>query len=147
MAIGKKIQRMHAVEAEALLPWYATGTLGARDARQLIVALARDPELAEEYAAVREEYAETIRLNESLGAPSPRAMQNLFAAIDAESCHFPGAVTQKHSPFSPAALKGFLVSLSPKTLAWSAALAMVALLMIGSAFGALLMKYEIALQH
>src|SRR5262245_17649244 len=36
------------------------------------------------YALVREELAETIHRNESLGAPSPRAMEKLFAAIDAE---------------------------------------------------------------
>src|SRR5262245_22277048 len=33
---------------------------------------------------LREELAETIHRNEALGAPSPRAMEKLFAAIDAE---------------------------------------------------------------
>ena len=67
-----------------LLPWHAAGTLSTRDARRVEEALARDPKLAKQYAAIREEYAETIGLNESLGAPSSRAMQKLFAAIDAE---------------------------------------------------------------
>src|SRR5215470_9351011 len=71
-------------EIEMLLPWHAAGTLSARDARRVEEALARDPELAKQYAVIREEYAETIHLNESLGAPSVRAMQKLFAAIDAE---------------------------------------------------------------
>ncbi len=47
-------------------------------------ALATDPELARRYELVREELAQTIHLNETLGAPSPRAMQALFAKIDAE---------------------------------------------------------------
>ena len=38
---------------------------------------------------IREEYAETIHLNESLGAPSARAMQKLFAAIDGEPVRKP----------------------------------------------------------
>ena len=49
----------------------------------------RDPELARQYAVIREEYAETIHLNESLGAPSARAMQKLFAAIDGEPVRKP----------------------------------------------------------
>ena len=38
---------------------------------------------------VREELAETIHLNETLGAPSARAMEKLFAAIDAEEARAP----------------------------------------------------------
>src|SRR6202790_1270852 len=71
-------------EIEMLLPFHAAGTLNARDARRVDEALARDPELARQFAVIREEYAETIHLNESLGAPSARAMQKLFTAIDAE---------------------------------------------------------------
>src|SRR5512138_1873869 len=71
-------------EIEMLLPWHAAGTLSTRDARRVEEALASDPALARQYAVIREEYAETISLNESLGAPSARAMQKLFAAIDAE---------------------------------------------------------------
>ena len=43
-----------------------------------------DPELARRFEAVREELGETIHLNETLGAPSARAMETLFAKIDAE---------------------------------------------------------------
>src|SRR5499427_10448468 len=80
-------------EIEMLLPWHAAGTLSARDARRVEEALARDPELAKQYAVIREEFAETIGLNESLGAPSARAMQKLFAAIDAEPAREPSAVS------------------------------------------------------
>src|SRR2546422_170691 len=76
-------------EIEALLPWYAAGTLSRRDANRVEQALAGDRELARQYDLVREELVETIHLNETLGAPSPRAMERLFAAIDAEAARAP----------------------------------------------------------
>src|SRR5262249_32962105 len=74
---------------EALLPWHAAGTLSRRDADRVEQALAGDRELARRYDLVREELAETIHLNETLGAPSARAMEKLFAAIDAEEARSP----------------------------------------------------------
>ena len=75
MAVSKKMLEHEPSEIEMLLPWHAAGTLNARDARLVDEALVRDPELAKQYAVIREEYAETIHLNESLGAPSTRAMR------------------------------------------------------------------------
>src|SRR5215813_139071 len=72
-------------EIEALLPWHAVGTLSRRDAIRVEQALAGDHELARHYDLVREELNETIHLNEMLGAPSARAMEKLFASIDAEA--------------------------------------------------------------
>ena len=89
MATSKKILAQEPSEIEMLLPWHAAGTLNARDARRVDDALARDPQLAKQYAAIQQEYAETIHLNESLGAPSARAMQKLFAAIDGEPARKP----------------------------------------------------------
>ena len=74
---------------EELLPWHATGTLSRRGADRVEQALADDPELARHYDLVRQELAETIHLNERLGAPSARAMEKLFAAIDAEEAGAP----------------------------------------------------------
>src|ERR1700745_1082269 len=88
MAMSKKMADEPG-EIEMLLPWHPAATLNARDARRVEEALARNPELAKQYAAIREEYAETIHLNESLGAPSARAMQKLFAAIDGEPVRKP----------------------------------------------------------
>jgi anti-sigma factor RsiW len=104
-------------EIEELLPWHAAGTLSRRDAQRVEEALARDPELARRYALVREELAETIHLNESLGAPSPRAMEKLFAAIDAEPARRQAASLNFGTRISE-----FFASLSPRTLAWSAPL-------------------------
>jgi hypothetical protein len=117
MAASKKIVAQEPSEIELLLPWHAAGTLSARDSRRVEDALAHDPELARQYAVIREEYAGTIDLNESLGAPTVRAMQKLFAAIDAEPARKPGFSVNLASRFA-----GFFSSLSPRTLAWSASL-------------------------
>src|ERR1700739_826661 len=71
-------------DLEALLPWHAAGTLNRCDSERVEKALASDRELARQLQLGREERPETIHLNESLGAPSARAMEKLFAAIDAE---------------------------------------------------------------
>jgi len=137
MATSKKILEQEPSEIEMLLPWHATGTLNARDARRVDEALARDPELARQYAVIREEYAETIHLNESLGAPSARAMQKLFAAIDGEPARKP-SVSRNIS----AGIAGFFASLSPRTLAWSASLGALALLLQAGVIGAVLVKNQ-----
>jgi hypothetical protein len=85
-----EINKQHARhEIEELLPWYATGTLSGREAERVQQALAGDRELAQRYDLVRRELAETTRLNEALGAPSGRAMDKLFAAINAEEARAP----------------------------------------------------------
>jgi hypothetical protein len=77
-------QRLSVDDIEALLPWYAAGTLDAQEADQVRAALAADTELSRHLDLVREEMNEAIVLNESLGAPSARVMEKLFAAIDRE---------------------------------------------------------------
>jgi anti-sigma factor RsiW len=139
MAMSKKILEQEPSEIEMLLPWHAAGTLNACDARRVDEALARDPELAEHYAAIREEYAETIDLNESLRAPSVRAMQKLFAAIDAEPARNPSA-----SRNISAQIVAFFTSLSPRTLAWSAGLGALALLLQAGVIGAVLVNNQTA---
>jgi anti-sigma factor RsiW len=138
MATREKMLEQEPSEMEMLLPWHAAGTLNARDARRVDEALARDPELARQYAAIREEYAETIDLNEGLGAPSARAMQKLFAAIDAEP-----PPPKRPLSFS-ARIAGFFGSLSPRTLAWSASLGALALLLQAGVIGAVLLKNQTA---
>ena len=60
-------------EIEALLPWHAAGTLSRCDADRVEQALSDDPKLAQHYDLVRQEFAETIHLNERLGAPASSA--------------------------------------------------------------------------
>jgi len=135
MALSKKMLEQEPSEIEMLLPWHAAGTLNARDARRVEEALARDPKLARQYAVIREEYAETISLNETLGAPSVRAMQKLFAAIDAEPARQPSVFFNLSSSIS-----AFFASLSPRTLAWSASLGALALVLQAGVIGAVLTK-------
>jgi hypothetical protein len=137
MAASKKMLDQEPSEIEMLLPWHAAGTLNPRDARRVDEALARDPELAKQYAVIREEYTETIDLNESLGAPSARAMQKLFAAIDGEPARKPRA-----SLNISARISAFFARLSPRTLAWSASLGALALLLQAGIIGAVLVKNQ-----
>ena len=134
-ATSRKLREQEPGEIELLLPWHAAGTLNARDARKLDEALARDPELARQFAVIREEYTETIDLNESLGAPSARAMQKLFAAIDAEPARQARASSKIAERFT-----GFFAQLSPRTLAWSATLGALALLLQAGVIGAVLVS-------
>jgi anti-sigma factor RsiW len=135
MAASRKITEQDPGEIELLLPWHASGTLNRRDSRRVDEALARDPELARQYAVIREEYAETIDLNESLGAPSPRAMQKLFAAIDAEPARRPRPSLGLASRFA-----GFFAGLSPRTLALSATLGAFALVLQAGVIGMMLVN-------
>jgi len=111
-------------DVEALLPWHAAGTLSRRDAQRVEEALARDPELARRYDLVREELGETIHLNETLGAPSARAMEKLFAKIDAEP-----ARKAARSFNLGARVSEWFASLTPRTLALSASVAVLAILL------------------
>src|SRR5215472_15640325 len=76
-------------EIERLLPWHAARTLSRREADLVERALAADAELARRYDLIRQELAETVHLNETLGAPSARATEKLFAAIEAEEARTP----------------------------------------------------------
>ena len=136
MAVSKKLEQEPS-DIELLLPWHAAGTLNARDARRIDEALARDPELARQYAVIREEYAETIGLNESLGAPSARAMQKLFDAIDGEPVRKPSVTSRIATRIAE-----FFAGLSPRTMAWSAGAAALALLLQAGVIGAVLIKNQ-----
>src|SRR5258705_3011578 len=137
MAMSKKKLDQEPGEIEMLLPWHAAGTLSARDARRVDEALARDPELARQYSVIREEYAETIHLNESLGVPSVRAMQKLFDAIDGELVRKPSATSRIATRIAE-----FFSGLSPRTMAWSAGAAALALLLQAGVIGAVLIKNQ-----
>jgi hypothetical protein len=122
-------------EIEELLPWHAAGTLSRRDAQRVEDALANDPELARRYALVREELGETIHLNETLGAPSARALEKLFAKIDAEPER-----RQAVSLNLGSRIGEFFASLSPRTLAWSASAAAIAILLQAGLLADIMLK-------
>src|SRR5665213_2842235 len=122
-------------DIELLLPWHAAGTLSRRDADRVERALASDNELASRYELVREELGEAIRLNESLGAPSARAMQSLFAKIDAEP-----ARALKVSFNLGAWLSSFVSGFQPRTLAYAGAAAAVVVLLQAGVLTSLLVR-------
>jgi hypothetical protein len=124
-------------DVEALLPWHAAGTLNRRDTDRVEQALAGDRELARRYDLVREELAETIHLNETLGAPSARAMEKLFAAIDAEEARAP---RRRRSFDLGGRISEFLSSFSPRTLAWSATAAAFAILLQAAVITSVVVK-------
>ena len=126
-------------DIEALLPWHAAGTLSRRDTQRVEEALARDPELARRYALVREELGETIHLNETLGAPSARAMETLFAKIDAEP-----ARRQTVSLNLGARLADWFASLTPRTLAFAGGAAALAILLQAGFIATVVMKQQTA---
>ena len=124
-------------EIESLLPWHAAGTLSRRDAERVERALASDQELVRRFNLVREELTETIHLNESLGAPSGRAMEKLFAAIDAE-----GALKRKPG-FSfdlRRRVSEFFSGFAPRTLAYASAAAALVILLQAGLIGSILLK-------
>lgn len=139
IALSKKMLEQEPGEIELLLPWYAAGTLNARDMRRVEEALAQDPKLARQYAEIRGEYAETIALNESLGAPSMRAMHRLFAAIDVEP-----AQSAATSNGLCARILRFFDSLSPRALAWSASFGALLVLLQAGVIGTVLMTNQTA---
>jgi hypothetical protein len=112
---------------EALLPWHATGTLSAADARRVEKALASNGKLARHFDLIREEINETILLNETLGAPSARVADKLFAVIDA------GPARNPRRSFNLAGrLTAFPSSFSPRSLAWAGSVAGVLIILEAS---------------
>jgi anti-sigma factor RsiW len=126
-------------EVEDLLPWHAAGTLDRREAQRVEAALESDPELARRYELVREELGQTVYLNETLGAPSPRALQTLFARIDAEP-----ARRQAGAMNFSARILGFFAELSPRTLAWSASAAALAIVLQAGLIAGVMLKEKSA---
>jgi len=124
-------------DLEALLPWHAAGTLNRRDAERVERALASDRELARRFDLAREELNETILLNETLGAPSARAMEKLFAAIDAEPARKP-----KVSFDLAGRLAAFVSSFSPRTLALAGSFAVLAIVLQAGVIATDLIKQQ-----
>ena len=72
-------------EIEQLLPWYEKGTLSAAEMQRVEAYLDTHPELRSRLALIREEVAETIAANESLGMPSPAVRDRLMEQIASEA--------------------------------------------------------------
>ena len=112
-------------DIELLLPWHAAGTLGRRDTQRVEAALANDPELARRYELVREE----------LGAdnPSQRDLGRAVGARHDRRCSPRSTPSRRagrrHRSISARGSREFFAELSPRTLAWSASAAALAIVL------------------
>lgn len=104
-------------EIDLLLPWHAVERLSPEEAERVEAALAREPARRRHLAAVREEQAETVALNQDLGAPSRAARDALFARIEAEGRRAPASAGLAQR------IGAWFGARAPATLAWSAAAA------------------------
>jgi hypothetical protein len=121
-------------EIELLLSWHAAGVLNEHEAQEVEAALSDDPELARRYEWVREELAQETSISEAFGEPSPRDVEALFARIDAS----PGR--RAASLDLGARIVAFFAGLSPRTLAWSAAAAVFAILLQAAVIAGILLN-------
>lgn len=108
-------------EIEMLLPWFAAGTLNRAETSRVEAYLNANPEVASQLSLVREELAETIGANESLGAPSPGALDRLMTAIETESGPLTASSRAPDSLWQR--LSDWIGELSPRPLAVAAAVA------------------------
>ncbi|MGO4870463.1 MAG: hypothetical protein ACLPGW_07595 [Roseiarcus sp.] len=116
---------------EALLPWYAAGTLDPEDVKRVEAALARRPDLRASLETAREDRDETIALNEALGAPGPAAWARVLAVAQAE----PRKPSLKARL---AALVGLGAEPNRARLAWAGAAAAIVIVLQGATILSLL---------
>ena len=116
-------------ELEELLPFYANGRISSADKARVEKALASDPELGLRLEIIREDMAETALLNESLGAPSPRALDRLMAGIEAEPRQAPLMARAKGGMI--AWLSQWLAAQPPRRLAYAGAAALAIMVVQG----------------
>ncbi len=69
-------------EAEALLPWAATGRLDPKQRALVADALEARADLKLQMALIAEDRQATVALNESLGAPSSAAWDRIASVVD-----------------------------------------------------------------
>ena len=98
-----------------------------------------DRELARRRDLVREELTETIHLNESSVRRRRARWRRLFAAIDAEEARSP---RRQRSFDLGSRISEFLSSFTPRTLAWSATAAAVAILVQAAVITSILVKEQ-----
>ncbi len=120
-----------------LLPWYAAGTLDAADTARVEAALAADPSLRDELEIVREDQDATFALAEAAPRPSPRVLDDLMRRVEAEPAKLSHVAARAKAGFADW-LGEKLAMLSPRSLAYAAGAAALALVIqagvIGSSF-------------
>lgn len=129
-------------ELEELLPFYANGRISEADKQRVETALAADAELAARLEIIRDDMAETVLLNESLGAPSHRALEKLMAGIEGAPRTAPLLARAKDS-FGGGLLGwlgGLLAAQPPRRLAYASAAAVALIALQGVAITGLALR-------
>jgi hypothetical protein len=120
-----------------LLPWYAAGTLSAADTARVEAALAADATLRDELEIVRDDQDASLTLAEASPRPSARVLDALMKRVEAEPAKFAHVAARAKASFADW-LGDKLSLLAPRTLAYAAGAAALALVVqagvIGSAF-------------
>ena len=126
-------------EIELLLPWYAAGTLDARDSQQVETALANDPELAARYARVRAELGRDH--------PSQRDAGRAVGPRDGSSCSPRSTPSRRASGAIVdigARIGEFFAGAVAAHLAWSASAAALAIVLQAGLMADIVIKEQSA---
>jgi anti-sigma factor RsiW len=107
-------------EVEALLPWYVTGRLDARERARVERYVREHPEVQAHMALAREESDATVTANEAIHAPGREALDRLLASVAAapRPQPHPATIGQKAKP-----LNAWLAGRPPPHLSRAAAVA------------------------
>lgn len=124
-------------EIEALLPWYVSGKIDARERARVERFMKAHPEVRAHLALAREESDATITANEAIAAPGPRALDRLRASIAAAPRRQPlsAMLAQASERFTD-----WLAGLAPPQLALAAAVAALLVMLQAAAIGALVLE-------
>lgn len=120
-----------------LLPWYAAGTLSPADTARVEAAMAADPTLRDELEIVREDQDAAFALAEASPRPSARVLDDLMKRVETEPAKLAHVAARARASFADW-FGEKLSMLAPRTLAYAAGAAAIALVVqagiIGSGF-------------
>lgn len=117
-----------------LLPWYVSGKLEAADKARVEAALATDPSLRDELEIVREDQDATLALVDRMPMPSPRVLDALMKRVEAEPAKAAHVAARAKAGLVDW-LGAKLALLSPRTLAYAAGAAAIALVVQAGVIG------------
>lgn len=137
MTTRNQIENAERRAVSELLPWYAAGTLSAADTARVEAAMAADETLRDELEIVREDQDASLALAEASPRPSPRVLDALMRKVEAEPAKLAHVAARAKAGFAEW-LGEKIALLSPRTLAYAAGAAAIALVVqagvIGSTF-------------
>ncbi len=124
-------------EIEALLPWYVTGRLDAREHARVDRYMREHPEVQAHLALAREENDATVASNQTIPAPGPQTLDRLRASLAASPRRQSLGAT-----FGQLAdrLGDWSAGLAPPQLALAAAVAALLVMLQAAAIGALVLE-------